>query len=202
MKQILLLTIMLGMIATVFSQDEKSTSEKNGFNINNMYIGGGINLGAGNRSFAIGVIPEVGYSVAKWLDAGVSFNVNYQTQKITDIYTGSVFAKYRSFNYGGGVFVRIWPIEFIHLTVQPEYNWIKTTMIDVYSNQKSSTTYKAESVLVGIGYGSRQVGRQLSYITLMIDLAQNINSPYRDQYNHADPLIRTGIGFYLRKKKK
>lgn len=192
----------MAVTTSVFSQEEKGDAvEKGRFNINNMYIGGGINIGAGNRSFALGALPEVGYSITKWLDAGISFNVNYQTQKLTDIYTGSVYAKYRTFTYGGGTFFRVWPIEFLHITVQPEYNWIKATLIDVYSNQKSSNTLKAESLLVGIGYGNRQIGRQLSYITIMIDLAQNINSPYRDQYNHAQPVIRTGLGFYLRKKK-
>jgi hypothetical protein len=202
MKQPLLIMMFAAITTSAFSQEEKNDpAAKTGFNINNMYIGGGINVGAGNRSFAIGVLPEVGYSITKWLDAGVSFNLNYQTQKLIDAYTGSVYAKYRTFTYGGGTFLRIWPVEFLHLTVQPEYNWIKATLIDVYSNQKSSNTLKAESVLVGIGYGNRQPGRQLSYITLMIDLAHNINSPYRDQYNHAQPVIRTGLGFYLRKKK-
>jgi hypothetical protein len=202
MRLILLFILLVIFNSAALAQQESPASGNSGFNVNNMYIGGGINLGAGNRSFAIGMIPEIGYSIASWLDAGVSVNINYQTQRVTDPYTGSVSSKYRSFNYGGGVFVRIWPIEMIHLTVQPEYNWIKATLIDVYSNQKRSATYQAESLLVGIGYGNRQVGRQLSYITLMIDLAQNINSPYRDQFNQADPLIRTGIGFYLQKKRK
>jgi hypothetical protein len=202
MKKLLFLVGMLTIVSVVFAQKESDDEKKGKFNINKMYIGGGINLGAGNRSFAIGVLPEVGYSLTQWLDAGVTFNLNYQTQQIEDLNTGAVYAKYRAFNYGGGGFLRIWPINMIHITVQPEYNWTKATMIDVYSNNRSTNTFKAESLLVGIGYGSREIGHQLSYFTLMIDLLKNINSPYRDQYNHAQPVFRTGIGFYLGNKRR
>jgi hypothetical protein len=204
MKKILLVSGLLLLTSVVFAQDEKENNNENtgGFKKENVYIGGGINLGGGNGSFSVGVLPEVGYSITKWLDGGISFNVNYQTQRIEDPYTGSVYAKYRATTYGGGVFLRIWPVNFLHVTIQPEYNWIKVNMIDVNSNQKSSATYKAESLLVGVGYGSREVGRQLSYLTIMIDLAKNLNSPYRDQYNHAQPVFRTGIGFYLKPSRK
>ena len=79
---------------------------------------------------------------------------------------------------------------------------LHNTSIDEISNQKYSQTYKAESLLVGVGYGSREIGRRLSYITVMIDLAENINSPYRDGYNRAQPIIRTGFGFYLKPSRK
>lgn len=200
MKKIIFLISLLFFATIAFSQQKSKGSGK--FDIENLYLGGGINLGAGNRSFAVGLIPEVGYSITNWLDAGISVNLNYQTQKIIDPYTGSVFAKYRAFNYGGGPFVRLWPVDFLHVVIQPEINWTRATQVDVYSNQKTTATFKANSFLIGIGYGSRQIGRQLSYFTLMIDLATDINSPYRDQYNHAQPVFRTGVGFYLRKKKK
>jgi hypothetical protein len=195
MKKILLaltLTLLTGMLWAQKEQPEKKT----GFKKENLYIGGGLNIGAGSGMFAIGVIPEVGYSLTNWLDVGIPFNLNYQTQRLQD-FNGSVYAKYRAFNYGTGMYLRIWPVDFLHITVQPEYNWIKLTQIDVFSNQKQSYTYNAESFLVGIGYGSREIGNRFSYLTVMIDLARNINSPYRDQYNHAKPFLRTGVGFYL-----
>lgn len=200
MKQCCLLLLMSCWMLASFGQNEKD-KEKGGFNLNNMYVGGGLALGAGNRSLMLGIQPEIGYSLTKWLDVGIPINVIYQTQRLEDYYTGAVYAKYRTFNYGGGLFLRGWIFNNITLTVQPEYNWIKATQIDVASNSKYSATYKAESFLVGIGYGSRQIGRNLSYINIMIDLATNINSPYRDQYNHAQPLIRTGFGFYLGRKR-
>lgn len=198
-KLILCCCLLSAFLSGIAQEDEDDTRGK--FNINNMYIGGGVLLGGGNRGFAFGIQPEIGYSITRWLDAGVSINLNYQTQRIEDFNTGAVFAKLRSFNYGGGVLLRAWIKQTFHLTIQPEYNWIKATQIDVNTNQKFSRTFQAESILVGVGYGNHDVGRQLSYLTLMIDLAQNINSPYRDQFNRARPVVRTGIGFYLGRRR-
>jgi len=203
MKQCVLMLAMLCIGLTVMAQRDEE--KKGGFKLNNMYIGGGIALGAGfgngGNGFTFGIQPEIGYSLTQWLDAGIPINLIYTTQRLEDPFTGSVYAKYRTFNYGSGLFLRAWIFQNINLTVQPEYNWIKATQIDVASGNKFSQTFKAESFLVGIGYGSRIVGQNLSYLNIMIDLAQNINSPYRDQLNRAQPLIRTGIGFYLGRRR-
>jgi len=200
MKKLVFLICCSMFVTAAFSQKEEDNS-KGKFNWNNAFVGGSLNLGAGSGSFAIGAVPEIGYSITKWLDAGMLFNVNYQTQRIYD-FNGAVAYKLRSFNYGTGAFIRIWPIDQVFVAVQPEYNWIKQNQIDVYTNAKYTTTYRAESVLVGVGYGGRVVGKQMSYVSIMIDLMKNINSPYRDQYNHAQPVIRTGIGFYLGRKNR
>lgn len=213
MKRIILSGFMILVCSAIFSQEkieipwqakdeEPKEEERSKFRRDNIFIGGSINLGFGNGSFAIGGVPEIGYSVSKWLDAGLAFNLNYQTQRIDNFSTGSTLGRIRSFNYGAGVFARIWPVNFLHIAIQPEYNWIKVTSIDEITNQKNSTTYKAESLLVGVGYGGREIGRRISYITVMIDLAENINSPYRDQFNRAQPIIRTGFGIYLKPLKR
>jgi hypothetical protein len=196
MKKLLFLVSFLSLGTVAFTQKEDEDDTRGKFNWNNVFVGGSLNLGAGNGSFAIGGVPEIGYTITKWLDAGILFNVNYQTQRIYD-FNGAVAYKLRAFNYGSGAFVRIWPIDQVFVAVQPEYNWIKQNQIDVYTNAKYTTTVRAESLLIGVGYGGREVGRQISYVSIMIDLLKNINSPYRDQYNHAQPVIRTGIGFYL-----
>jgi len=204
MKSILLISGLLLFTSMAVAQDEEENPVDFGsgkFRKDNIFIGGSLNVGFGNGSFAIGGVPEIGYSITKWLDAGVAFNLNYQTQRVDD-FTGATVGRIRAFNYGSGVFARIWPVNFLHVMVQPEYNWIKVTSIDETSNQKSAQTYKAESLLVGVGYGSREIGSRLSYITVMIDVAKNINSPYRDGFNRAQPIIRTGFGFYLKPSKK
>ncbi|HEX6915025.1 MAG TPA: hypothetical protein VF145_07275 [Chitinophagaceae bacterium] len=202
MKQLIIFLAIVTAIPVFAQQVEEPEADTKGkFRKENMFIGGGLNLGAGSGMFAIGVLPEVGYSVTKWLDAGVSFNLNYQTMREDDYWTGATYARNRYFNYGTGVFLRIWPVKFLHLTVQPEYNWINVSRQLTSTGQKERRTLHAESLLVGIGYGSREIGNQLSYFTLMIDVAQNINSPYRDQYNRADPVFRTGIGFYLGRRR-
>jgi len=46
-----------------------------------MFIGGGINLGFATNTFAVGATPEIGYSIAEWLDAGVSINLKLHIGK-------------------------------------------------------------------------------------------------------------------------
>jgi hypothetical protein len=62
--------------------------------------------------------------------------------------------------------------------------------------------YNAGSLLVGIGYGSHFIGNRYSYVTLMMDILQNKNSPYRDQFNDPIPVFKAGFGMYLKPSRK
>jgi hypothetical protein len=128
----------------------------------------------------------------------MSLNLNYYSENASDY---SPF-RYRNLNYGGGPFLRIWPLNFLHFQVQPEYNWISSNVKNVLNNQTSTLNYNAGSLLVGVGYGSRMLGARYSYVTLMIDVLQNEKSPYRDQYNDPLPVFRAGFGVYLQAKRK
>lgn len=203
MKKQILTALLLLCTTLAFSQDENEDNsvddQKGKFRKENIFIGGGVNLGFGNRTFTVGLIPEVGYSITKWLDAGVVFNLNYQSEN--DIYVnGTGPISIRNFNYGAGTFIRIWPVNFLNIAVQPEYNWIKSRQELEPTGEKYTYTFKSESILAGIGYGSREIGGQQTYFNIMFDLLRNINSPYRDQYNNARPVIRTGFLFYLGRK--
>ncbi|MFM9019785.1 MAG: hypothetical protein ACKOOA_00525 [Sediminibacterium sp.] len=160
----------------------------------NMFFGANLNLGFANRSFNIGVNPEFGYSLTRWLDAGIAANFNYFSQNATDFSS----IRYRNVNYGGGIFTRIWPVNFLFLQVQPEYNWISSAQKNVITQQAFKYSYSAQSLLVGIGYGTRMIGSRYTYFTLMMDVLQNPNSPYRDQFNDPLPVIRAGFGIYFR----
>jgi hypothetical protein len=146
----------------------------------------------------VGLNPEIGYSITKWLDAGINFNVNYYSQNATDFST----VKYQNWSYGGGTFLRVWPVNFLHLQIQPEYNWINSTQKFTNSPDVFKYKYQAESLLVGIGYGSHFIGSRYSYVTLMMDVLQNPFSPYRDQFNDPLPVFRAGFGMYLRPSRK
>lgn len=190
--KILMLPVLLCLCLCGRAQEEGNGG--GGFKRENIFLGTSLNLGLANHSFNIGLNPEVGYSVAKWLDAGLSFNVNYFTQSASDI---SVY-RYRNFNLGGGPFLRVWPVSFLHLQVQPEFNWTSSNVKNMQSNQEGTNHYSTGSLLVGVGYGTRLIGQQYSYFTLMIDVLQNFNSPYRDQYNDPVPVFRAGFGIYLK----
>jgi hypothetical protein len=192
MKKVgLFLFLVLGYLdlTAQLSREEDSRGMKK----QNLFFGGNLNLGFPNRSFNIGINPELGYSLNRWLDAGVAVNFNYVNQNASEFSP----IRLRNVNYGGGIFARIWPVNFIFLQVQPEYNWVNSAQKNVNTQQVTKYNYSAESVLVGIGYGTRMIGSRYSYFTLMMDVLQNPNSPYRDQFNDPLPVIRFGFGIYL-----
>jgi hypothetical protein len=188
---------LLCLCSGVFAQEE-SESGNGKFKRENIFLGTSLNLGLANHSFNVGLNPEVGYSVTKWLDAGMAFNINYFSQGASDY---SPY-RYRNFNYGGGPFLRVWPLSFLHLQIQPEYNWTSSNVKNMQTNLEGTNHYNTTSLLVGVGYGTRILGQHYSYVTLMIDVLQNYNSPYRDQYNDPVPVFRAGFGFYLKPKRR
>jgi len=207
MKKYLLTLVVIGVSFSSFAQWKKKEEEKSGFDLNRLFAGGSIALGYGtggvdgSSSFVIGANPEVGYTVAEWLDAGVAFNAIYNSIKYTDPNT-LLRIKQTSFNYGAGVFLRGHPFSSFFVQVQPEYNWIayKSKLLDMSGEIKE--TVNAASFLVGVGYGQRVVGEMNIFTVIMFDLATEKYSPYRDGYGRAVPIIRGGINFYFGKGKK
>jgi hypothetical protein len=194
--RIYLLFILTAASISGSAQQTDGEEKKTGFKKENIFMGSGLNLGFANHSFTIGINPEIGYTVNKWLDAGFAFNFNYFSQNTSEL-GGST--QFRNFNYGGGTFVRIWPVNFLFIQALPEYNWTDSKQTNIYTNESFTYKNNVGSLLLGIGYGSRTVGNRFSYFTLMIDVLQNANSPYRDPYtNDPLPVLRAGFGFYLK----
>ena len=165
--------------------------DKGGFKKERIYIGSALNLGVSGNAFQIGANPEIGYSITKWLDAGISFNILYSSYRYSG-YSNQLF------NYGGGAVVRIWPFDFLFISAIPEYNWINwTTKFTTNGLPSTKEKYQAGSLLLGGGYGKRIVGQTYSYFAIMFDALKNENSPYRDVEQRALPIIRVGFAFYL-----
>ena len=195
-KYFCLSLVLLCSISAMAQSDLDGNKGK--FKQENIFIGTGLNIGFANRSFNLGINPEIGYSITKWLDAGIVTNLNYYSQSPID---NSPY-KSQKLSYGAGSFIRIWPVNFFHIQIQPEFNWIN-------SSDKNSTTginkkynNNAGSLLVGIGYGSHFLGSRYSYVTLMMDVLEDTKSPYRDQFNDPIPVFRAGFGVYLKPRKQ
>ena len=195
--KIYLSCVILVLSVSSFAQSDND-EQKGKFKQENIFFGTSLNLGLANRSFNVGLNPEIGYSITKWLDGGVALNINYFSQNASEFSN----IRFRNFNYGGGPFLRVWPLSFLHFQIQPEYNFISSSQKNVATGQTGTYNYNAASLLVGVGYGTHVLGMQYSYVTLMIDVLQNINSPYRDQYNDPLPVFRAGFGFYLKPKRR
>jgi hypothetical protein len=179
------------------NSNDNDDENNGGFRKDHVFIGGALSLGFGSGSFNIGGTPEVGYSVAQWLDAGVVFNINYFTQTYYDYYGPGQNFKVSNFNYGGGVFMRAYPIPFLFFQIQPEYNWIS------YNDDiNGKSTYSAGSLIGAIGYGQRIVGQGSYFFSIGLDLLRNKYSPYLDGYGNPYPIIRGGFDIYLKPSKK
>ncbi len=197
MKKIIASLLLLSFTITSFSQSENE--EKNHkFRKDNIFIGGAVGLGLGGGGFSVGANPEIGYSVAQWLDAGISTNINYYSFR-AESNNGT---RQRSLNYGGGVFVRVFPIKNFFIQLIPEYNIINTNLKYIPTGEELKITQNAPSFLAGIGYGSRIIGSGSFFTVLMMDLGNNTNSPYIDTYGAKLPILRTGFNFYLHSKRK
>ena len=162
----------------------------------NWFVGGSISIGAGNGSFNAGIHPHVGYTLAKWIDVAGVANFEYQTQR--DNYN----TKYRSTTYGFGAFTRIFPVHFLFIQAEPEYNFIKQKYIPA-SGPSDKLTLHAPSLLLGGGYiTSRSNKNTFTYLSILFDVIKDINSPYVDGYGNILPIIRAGINVGLNRTRR
>ncbi len=208
MKKIWILLFTCGFCAHSFAQrdnEEKNNDYgelKGGFRQENIFIGGGASLGGGFGQFSFGLSPEIGYSIAKWLDAGIGLNIIY-TSVAANTFYNPTSTKLRQWNYGGGPFVRVYPINFLFVQGQFEENWTKVTVKD--GNITYRQTVNASSLIAGIGYTQREVGMGSYYIMVGLDLLKNPYSPYVGENDAgqlvANPIVRVGFNFYLKPSK-
>lgn len=198
MKKIILITTLLTFSTISFSQKEEE-KETGKFKRENIFLGGSIGLNAGgwNNTFFIGANPQIGYSIANFLDAGIITNLNYFSLSYNQ---GGFDYKQSSFNYGAGVFLKLYPINQFHIQGQYEYNWIASNVTQKQTGLKQKFLNTSPSLLLGAGYGRRIIGETSFFTTVLFDVSKNLNSPYIDSYGDAIPVIRTGVTFYLKPK--
>ena len=173
-----------------------------GFDKHKLFAGGSINLGYGSSSngtatFAVGALPEIGYTIKNWIDLGLAFNFNYYSgSEYIDQYNPAYDVPgYKATSYGAGIFVRVHPFDQFFFQVQPEIDnySIKQTYLGI--SQKYFHT--SSSYLTGIGWGQRIVGQSSFYTLLMIDLGNEKNTPYKDAQGNVLPVIRAGFNLYF-----
>jgi len=160
-------------------------------------FGGGLLLGGGSNSFQLGLNPELLKSYNKYIDAGIIANIYYSSFSISQVSN----EKIKNFQLGAGVFARVWPIEQFFIQIQPEYNRTWTAANNYSNGVRASTNFGATSILGGIGYGKHNADG-MSYFSVMIDLLNADQSPYKIGQTSAQPIIRAGAGFAIFRKKK
>ena len=190
--------IVLLLVASAFQVNAQDKEEGNkGSQSYRFFTGGSVNLGFSNYSTNLGISPQFGYSLTDWADAGISVNFNYVSQR--DYQVGG--DKLRQTIIGPGVFVRLFPINFLFASTQFECNFIKYKYLPASGSgyQPDKAHVQAPSLLLGAGYaGGRQKGNNTYYyFSVSWDVMGNENSPYIDSYGRAVPVIRAGYNIGL-----
>lgn len=198
MKKILLCFLSLSLFANfAFAQDDEEKEEKEKtpyFTKEKLFTGGSVGFGFGQGTFQLGLGPFIGYSFNKYIDVGLALNYNYVSQR-------DQFSTYkvRQTIIGPGAFTRIYPVKFLFVTAQYEYNFIKFREITGAGFPDVVTKYNVESMLVGGGYtqGRENDGSPFFFVSILFDVAKNQFSPYKDNFNRAQPIFRTGLHYPL-----
>ncbi len=125
----------------------------------------GLGFSSGGNTFSIGASPVFGYSITNWLDAGVVVNYNYASYRYPYDYY-----KIRVSEYGGGTFVKVYPIRFLFLQAQYEHNFGRQKIIPDGGGNSEVYKYDGNSFLVGAGYAtSRDPRNQKPFLLYCID---------------------------------
>jgi len=196
--------ILFALSNSFFLKAQEVVKTMPSMNVNPLFIGGNLVIGGGSGSFQLGINPEMYKRINDYVDMGAATNLFFQSYNPT-LSNGLVGTSTRSFQLGVGAFTRIWPIDKFFIQIQPEYNYTWSRFKDrgtegVNAGASRSIRFGAESLLAGIGYGSRSENG-MTYFSVMFDLLKNSNSPYRDSYNRAEPIIRAGFTFPIRSKR-
>jgi hypothetical protein len=140
--------------------------EKKGFDKSKLVFGGDLGLQFGDYT-VINISPQVGYNFSKYYTLGAGIGYTYLKDKYYD-YNGYK-RSYKSSYLGANIFGRLYPIDFIVLSVQPEINYMWRSY-DGYKENKA-----VPSVIVG---GGLRLGNMMAMI--QYDVVQDKNSPYSD----------------------
>ena len=121
-KKIFALLLATTCFINANAQKEKDDEDvkKPFFKAENLFVGGSVGAGFGQGTFSLGLGPYVGYSVNKFVDVAVALNYNYVSQR-----DPNSTLKLRQSIIGPGAFVRLYPVKFLFLQAQYEYNFIK-----------------------------------------------------------------------------
>ncbi|MBS1760941.1 MAG: hypothetical protein JST23_12530 [Bacteroidetes bacterium] len=196
MKKIFLILVLFHLISPSIeaqNENDKKDEEKKGFNKENLFTGGTVSLAFYNNTFLIGASPVFGYSLTNWMDAGLVVNYNYSSYRD---YNGVLNAKLRQYVYGGGGFVKLYPVRFLFAQAQVEHNYITQKYRPPSGSPIEKYKSDAGSVLVGGGYTTGRYGRRgnpFYYLSILFDVSGNKNSPYTDGLGRSIPIINGGL---------
>ena len=189
-KLIIFLLLVSGISLNTKAQDEEE-KPKVPFK-EKLFTGGSVSLGFYSNTFLIGASPVFGYSITNWADLGIVINYTYTSYR--DYYVFDDRLKQQ--NYGGGGFVKLYPVRFLFAQAQWEYNFLHLKYMLPNNGATTKDQAEASSFLVGGGYTTGRMGRGGAphfYLAILFDISNNLYSPYTDAYGRTIPIIRGGV---------
>ncbi len=173
MKKTVTILIFLAGILTVGAQE----TEKKGFDSNNFYYGGGLNLTFGTIT-EVGIAPLIGYKVSPRFSLGTQLTYEYYKDKRYD-------DDFSSSNYGGSLFARYRFVPQLYGHVE-----FMAMNYEFYSSIRGSERKWVPFLLVGGGFSQPISDNVWLNGQVLFDVIQDENSPYDDW----EPFYSIGIG--------
>ncbi|MBW8685414.1 hypothetical protein [Chitinophaga rhizophila] len=181
MKRLLLCFLLLSAVQLTQAQYYKTdTVQRRGFDPSRLIIGGNLGLAFGDFT-NINISPMVGYRISQLFGAGLSINAQYGSERFRDFY-GNTGQRNQYSIFGGGVWGRVYPLDFLFIHIQPEYNKVslKSTYYDTDPKTIVKDNYGVPSLLMGGGYTQPVGGRAAFSVMALYDVLQDNRSPYQN----------------------
>ena len=194
---VLFLFTMLLSTSIAIAQDD-NRSDEGGFKKENLFTGGTVNLLFGSNMTSVGATPCIGYSFTNYLDAGLTFGIDYTAYRYYYV-DGD---RLRQTVLTPGAFVRLFPTSSLFAIANFEVNNVSFHYLPAVgdaNHTEEKRSISTQSTLVGAGYASGRSPFQRSYYYLSVlwDVGNDPSSPYKDNLKRAVPVIRAGYNIAL-----
>ena len=194
MRSKLIIFIFIASVISIHTKAQKEEEKEKVPFKKNLFTGGTISLAFYSNTFLIGGSPVLGYSITNWADLGIVINYNYTVYRDYQVFDDRL----KQQNFGGGPFVKLYPLRFIFAQAQYEYNFLRLKYIPPpnYGLSEEKDGLEAKSFLIGGGYTTGRMGRGGAphyYLAILFDVLHEPGSPYTDAYGRSIPIIRGGI---------
>lgn len=184
MKRLLLCFLLVTAVHFAEAQYYKTgdttttTSSKKKIDPSRLIIGGSLGLAFGDYT-NINISPLIGYRISQLFAAGININAQYGSERLSN-YNNVTIQRNQYTIFGGGVWGRVYPLDFLFIHVQPEYNAV--SLKSTYYDPKTVVHdhYGVPSLLMGGGYSQPVGGRASFSIMALYDVLQDSRSPYQN----------------------
>jgi hypothetical protein len=185
MKRLLLCLLLLKAVhvaeAQYYKTDTTSTTPtKKKIDPSRLIIGGSLGLSFGDYT-NINISPLIGYRISQLFAAGININAQYGSERFRN-YNSETTQRNQYTIFGGGVWGRVYPVDFLFIHIQPEYNAVSLKSTYYTTDPKTTVTdhYGVPSLLMGGGYSQPVGGRASFSIMALYDVLQDSRSPYQN----------------------